>query len=528
MRILLAVKEVIACERLAISCLSAILKEKGHEVRALVVNPLPSLPFLKSNNRVGTLGTAPPANNQPNPNGIPKAVYEVVKDFRPDIIGYTMMTGEHATLLELNRKLKQEFDFKAVLGGPHAQFSQDVIEEDGVDAICIGEGDIFFPQFVERLNAGEEYWKTETFHVKHEGEIYRNPLGPLVEDLDSLPDPDRQTLYDAEPGLLVLGAKAFVSARGCPYRCSYCFNEEYNKNYKDLGVTGRFRSPERVVEEIAKVKERYPLSMVSLNDDVVTLKPHGWLKEFSKLYKQKVNLPFSVNTRADNLREEDVKALSEAGLKYVWMGVETGDEMAADVVFQRDLNNNAIITACNLLRKYGVKVLALNIMGLPVKDPFEVDMRTLDLNLKIKPALASCGLLYPFPGTTIEKYSINAGFLDSENKGEFLESNKRASLLNFHSKTEKRKVENLQKLVGIIVEFPFLRPFTRILAALPLTGFYHFLFYLHLGYCHKIRLSPFKLKNSDRGNQNGWAPYLAFFRESYIWLGTFFSLLRKT
>ena len=108
MRILLAVKEVIACERLAISSLSAILKAEGHEVRAVVINPLPALPTFKTIvNRMGTLGTAPPANNQPIPNDIPKAVYEVVRNFRPDIIGYTMMTGEHATLLELNRKLKR-------------------------------------------------------------------------------------------------------------------------------------------------------------------------------------------------------------------------------------------------------------------------------------------------------------------------------------------------------------------------------------------------------------------------------------
>ena len=512
MRILLAVKEVIACERLAISSLSAVLKAEGHEVRAVVINPLPVLPTFKTVvGRMGKLGTAPPANSQMGPNGIPKAVSAVVRDFRPHVIGYTLMTGEHVTILELNRKLKQKFDFKAVLGGPHAQFSQRVIEEEGVDAICIGEGDISFPQFIERLDAGKDYWLTETFHVKHEGKIYRNPLGPLVPDLDALPDPDRQILYDADPGLSNIGAKHFISARGCPYRCSYCFNEEYNKNYKGLGTIGRFRSPERVVEEIARVKERYPLSAVSLQDDVVTLKPRGWLQKFSKLYKQEINIPFNVTTRADNLNEEDVKALSEAGLKFVWMGIETGDETAANKVFQRDLDNNTILAGSNLLRKYGVKIIALNIMGLPVEKPFEADMLTLDLNLKIKPALASCGLLYPFPGTRIEEYSVKTGHLDSESRGKFLESNKHTSLLKFNSKTEKLRVENLQKLTGLIVEFPFLRSFTRFLTSLPLTGFYHLLFYLHLGYCHKIRLSPVKST-----------------REVQIWLGTLFRLLSKT
>ena len=138
-------------------------------------------------------------------------------------------------------------------------------------------------------------------------------------------------------------------------------------------------------------------------------------------------------------------------------------------------------------------------------------MLTLELNLKIKPALASCGLLYPFPGTRIEEYSVKTGHLDSKQKGEFLESNKRSSLLKFNSKTEKLKVENLQKLTGIIVEFPFLRSITRFITSLPLTGFYHFLFYLHLGYCHKIRLSPVKSA-----------------REVQIWFGTLFRLLSKT
>ena len=114
-------------------------------------------------------------------------------------------------------------------------------------------------------------------------------------------------------------------------------------------------------------------------------------------------------------------------------------------------------------------------------------------------------------GTRIEEYSVKTGHLDSESRGKFLESNKHTSLLKFNSKTEKLRVENLQKLTGLIVEFPFLRSFTRFLTSLPLTGFYHLLFYLHLGYCHKIRLSPVKST-----------------REVQIWLGTLFRLLSKT
>ena len=86
--------------------------------------------------------------------------------------------------------------------------------------------------------------------------------------MNELPFPDRQVLYDADPNLANVGAKSFVSARGCPYKCSYCFNKQYNENYKGLGQIIRARSPEKVIREIEGVLKNYPLNMVNMNDDV--------------------------------------------------------------------------------------------------------------------------------------------------------------------------------------------------------------------------------------------------------------------
>ena len=213
MRVLLVTKEMIVYERQALAALGAVLKQRGHEVRGMVALPLPVGGNIIG--QMGKLGTKPKIN-QMDLDGIPADVYETVRDFRPDVIGYTMMTGEANYLIKLNRKLKQHFNFCAVLGGPHPQFYHKALEEEGVDAICTGEGDISFPEFIESLDAGKDFWLTETFHVKHEGKIYRNSLGPLVEDLDTLPNPDRKMLYDIDPTVANLGTKHFFTARGCP------------------------------------------------------------------------------------------------------------------------------------------------------------------------------------------------------------------------------------------------------------------------------------------------------------------------
>ena len=104
------------------------------------------------------------------------------------------------------------------------------------------------------------------------------------------------------------------------------------------------------------------------------------------------------------------------------------------------------------------KVNTFNIMALPTENVFEVDLKTLDLNLILKPNFASFGLLYPFPGTAIARMAISRGYFEEDKDTLYLDSNKNQSMLKFKSNYEKRKIfENLQKLAGIYVDFPFLR-----------------------------------------------------------------------
>ena len=59
---------------------------------------------------------------------------------------------------------------------------------------------------------------------KNGGKIFKNKPRLLIEDLDSLPFPDKDIFDYIPPERYQLFA-----SRGCPYVCSYCFNHSYTK-----------------------------------------------------------------------------------------------------------------------------------------------------------------------------------------------------------------------------------------------------------------------------------------------------------
>jgi radical SAM superfamily enzyme YgiQ (UPF0313 family) len=481
MNVLLIFKDSVATERMAIMQISSALKKSNHSVMLWIMS-----------------------RNEP------AKLHEIMRNFKPKVIGYSAMTGEHIPLAKLNLELKKQYDFYTVFGGPHATFCPDFIEEDGIDAICTGEGDIVFPEFCRRMEKGEEYWLTSTFHVNHEGKCYKNSLNRLIPELADLDFPDRKLLYDADPIMASLGTKYFLAARGCPYKCSYCFNVNYNKSYKNKGKIIRSRTPEQVIEEIEWVQEHYPLDHVSFLDDLFILKPSRWLEEFAKIYKERIDLPWSCTVRANIVKENVIAMLKDCGLTWVWMGVECGDEDIANKILARGLSNEQIIAAARVLQKHDVGLIAQNLIGLPVPNPVETDLKTLDLNIELAPSMGWSSILYPYPGVPIESYATKHGYMGDTPL--YMETNKRSSMLKFSSDMERRKIENLHKIFGIIVRFPFLRPYAEFLASLPFSTLYRAIFYLWYGYCFKIKLTKIK----------------SYRKELPYFVGLFFRMLGKS
>ncbi|MBL4689965.1 MAG: B12-binding domain-containing radical SAM protein [Rhodospirillales bacterium] len=381
----------------------------------------------------------------------PDAAVAKIKDFKPDILAYSVMSPDAAKFIEINKHLKAETGAYSLFGGVHPTFFQDYIYKDGVDAICIGEGDMAIRDFLDNFGTDEMFETTNMHFMLEDGSVKKNGISRLVDDLDSLPPPDKALLYDASYGLRNLPIRGFFASRGCPYKCTYCFNHAFNEMYKDKGDIVRVKSVDYLMREIKTTIAKYPSKFLKFHDDVFGIK-RDWLEEFAEVYPREIGLPYVALVRPNMVDEKYAQTLKKSGCHAVCIAIESGNADIRNKVMLRAMKDEQIHKTFEILRKYDIKSYCLNMMGLPGESE-ETFKETVRINQKCKVDYADASIFQPYPGVGLTKYAIDKGFLDKENQnwgGQYSET-----VLNFPQKLKDR-LHSYQVVFPLLVEFPWL------------------------------------------------------------------------
>ncbi len=381
------------------------------------------------------------------------------------VLAYSTVTAFSRIYLDLNRRIKTSHpEIFSVFGGIHPTYFPEMIEEKDVDAVCVGEGEYPMLELVTARAEGRSATSIANLWVKDGGIIHRNPVRPLIEDLDELPLPDHDLFRVASerppPSMAVM------TGRGCPYHCTYCYNHVYLRIYEGKGRVLRRRSIDHVMRELHVLKES-GYKLIRFVDDVFIL-DRDWVLEFASRYREEIGLPFTCLVRANVVREDVVEALKKAGCYRMMMGVEAGNEHLRNTVLKRKMSDQQILGAAEIIRRAGIRLVTANILALPGGGVSE-DWETLELNIKVRPSYASASLLQAFPGTEIHEIAANMGLLQEDNLDRIATGHGFgfATALQHHDTSEKRQIENLHKFFPLLVWYPWLRPVARYLIKLP-------------------------------------------------------------
>jgi len=339
---------------------------------------------------------------------LPEAIRNCRALRRADFVGMSVMTGDLARFRALGEEIKKAARPPViVVGGPDPTFFPD------------GYG------WADHVVKGEaEAWVAEYFGVK-----------VVLDNLDHIPWPDRTDF----PGMKI---RDFISSRGCPFNCAYCYNERWFRMFPGQRV--RYRGFGDVVAEIKSVNPQFAYFQDSCFG--VSMK---WLKNFAETYKYTVGTPYHCHLRPVQVTEERVVLLHDSNCYSTRIALETGSDRLKKLIKRDRTTNKEVLSAAKLLKKWGIKLMIQNMLCLPTSG-IEEDLETLEVNVMAQPDYAWSSIFVPYPGTELGDLCITKGWYKG-NYGDISDSFFDKSPLSLISAEYREQTYYLQKVFALCV-----------------------------------------------------------------------------
>lgn len=433
--------------------------------------------------------------------GDERQIVEHVKKRAPDLVAFSVLTPYRNHMLSSANAIKREgIKTPIIAGGYDITFLPQILEHSDLDMICCGEGEEALAELCDRLDNGRDYSDVRNLWVKQDGKIHKNAVRQWTMNMDVLPFDDRDLYLDYDSYFKIIPFTQILVGRGCPYPCSYCFNDGYRKFYQSMGSTGycKLRSVDNLMEELLILKNKYNARYMFFNDSTLTYNKK-WVMEFLKKYKQQIKVPFSINSVITELDDDIGDALRSNGYcELVRFGLETGNENFRKTVLRKNISNQQLIDGTNILKKNKVRYSMSMMIGLPGEtkelcwDTFKTAKQISATN-----SVHAVNIFKPFPGLDITEYGIKVGQYKKEDiaahdvpealrkKARDVNSDALKNLAlgtrdfcfyeNYRIDKEGAELLKLSRFSHIAIRFPALRPLIKQLAKLPDNFIYRFI-----------------------------------------------------
>lgn len=332
-----------------------------------------------------------------------EAIEEYVRNFKPDIVGITAHTHNLIdVILVVNIIKKIDKKIHVCLGGAHANiFAKESIEIAGVDSVVLGDGEKTFASLIKSIGEGPDLRKVKGVIFKQGTEHISTGSGEDIEDLDTLPFPDR-TLLNNNKYYSILGRKSkmttMISSRGCPYRCTFCSTP---KGFY------RMRSSANVADEIEACVE-LGIDEIHFVDDTFNVNIDRAINICNEIKKRRFKIRWSFRARIDKITEDLIRSAKESGCDRIHLGVETSTDEGLKKL-KKDVTLEQIRCVFKWTRYLGIKTVAYFLIGCPDERRREDVLRTISFSKEIDPDFALYNILTPYPSTEIYEEILSKG-----------------------------------------------------------------------------------------------------------------------
>ncbi len=335
------------------------------------------------------------------------AILPTLQAFQPDVVGFCSYTFTIYDLYQVAQLVRDELpDCRIVIGGPHIDvYPRETLAQPFVDAVVLGEGEETMLEICQRYDSGQDLDGVAGAWFKKGDQIVCNPDRLRIEDLNSIPLPDRRMSLSLTYRAVLNPAQletSLVTSRGCPHKCTFC--QVRARKYK-------YRSAENVVDEMAEI-EAAGYSYVHIFDDTFNLFRRK-VKEFCQEYIARgLTVQWAFRGRVDQVDEEMLALMKQANCVRCYYGVESGSDRTLEIM-RKGITREDARRAFALTKAAGIGTAAFFMIGYP--DETEQDIRqTIDFAKELDPDYAQILVTIPLPGTPLYDQAVAEGGISGD------------------------------------------------------------------------------------------------------------------
>ncbi|MEK6732739.1 MAG: radical SAM protein [Candidatus Omnitrophota bacterium] len=318
-----------------------------------------------------------------------------ILNFKPDLIGYSMMSFRYKYNYEIIAKIKNEFSSLTIAaGGPHitAFGKKALLDCHAIDIGIMMEGEEILPEICKGKSLDEI---AGIIYRKENRDIIQTQPRDLIEDLDKMPFPRYKRFnIDAYPKIIPI-----VTSRGCPYQCIFCPIGSV------MGKRFRARSAYSVGDEI-EFWHKKGFRDFSIADDAFNFIEKRVCDICDEIEKRKlsgIRISCGNGIRADKLDNQLLKRMKEAGFYHLAFGVESASNKVLGILKKGETIEKieeSIKEACRI----GFWVELFFLIGSPGETWADVE-ESIKFALRYPIYRADFYNLIPFPDTELYRWA---------------------------------------------------------------------------------------------------------------------------
>ena len=348
---------------------------------------------------------------------------EMVKEKNPDVVvmgeqlhgygGYGVLRHFKDAAVGIKKVLPKT---KIILGGLwYSAMPVPTLEENPeIDFVVMGEEESF-GDLIEAIDKKLDLKNVGGVTSRVDGQIVMGPHKPLMTDLDKLPLP----AYDLFPMDKYVGHtywKPFVdmvTSRGCPSACTFCYEwDQFDPRSPSDFLKWRAKSPERVIEEMKLLEDKYGVKVVVIQDDNFIVDPER-VKKFCEL-KKKNNIKIkwvALGRAIDWVNCESILPLmKETGLFMGVFGIEVTTQSELKKI-AKGITLDQIQKTIDILRKQNIAIVADIMMGFDY-DTEEIIKQRFEFTDAVDPDILWVGYVTPAPNSPMWRIALKKGWVD--------------------------------------------------------------------------------------------------------------------